>query len=113
MFEDNLPRDIIRELEGRYPTPESRKDLRLNDTLINEVFQILENLGYEISPSPDFPTEFFSATALSQFEEPIKQWIQAGKDNQPLIEQDYYIPTEQILRDLISQGWVIKPPKGV
>jgi len=113
LFEENLPNDIIRELENRYPTTESRKDLHLNNALLTEIFQIIENLGYEVSPSPDFPTEFFSATAIFQFEQLVKQWTQAGKDNQLLMEQDCYIPTEQILRDLISQGRTIKPPKGV
>lgn len=105
MFDENLSREIIRELEERYPSPESRKNLRLNDNLIVEIFQIAEYKGYELTPIADFSTENFSATALAQFEEPIRQWVQTGSD--------FYIPSEQMLRDLISQGWIIKPPAGV
>jgi malate/lactate dehydrogenase len=100
-----LPREIIQELGERYSTSESKKNWRMNEDLIKEIFSIIENKGYEIIESRPFPTEFFSATALSQFEEPIRQWVQSG--------QDYYIPVEQIIRDLISKGWVIKPPEGI
>jgi len=107
MFDENLAREIIQELGEKYPTSESRKNLRLNEDLINEIFLLLESKNYEIVSSPDFPTENFSATALEQFAEPIRQWVQiVDKD-------DYYIPTEQMIRDLISQGWVIRPPRGV
>lgn len=105
MINDFLSKEIIMELEKHYSTYESRKNLKMNEDLLNEIFSILESKGYEINLISNFPTEFFSATALYDFEEPIRQWVQTG--------QDYYIPTEQIIRDLINKGWVIKPPKGI
>lgn len=103
-YEDSLLGDIIRELSFKYPTPESRKKLSLNENLLREIFSIVENQNYDISPSAIFPTENFSSTALSQFENSITNWVQPNID---------YIPTEQIIRDLIVKGWNIIPPKGV
>lgn len=112
-YEDSLLGDIIRELSFRYPTPESRKKLSLNENLLREIFSIVENQNYDISPSSSFPTENFSSTALSQFEEPFRNWL----ENSNIIkvpQNDYiYIPTEQIIRDLIVKGWNVIPPKGV
>jgi hypothetical protein len=104
-YEDSLLGDIIRELSFRYPTPESRKKLSLNENLLREIFSIVENQNYDISPSSAiFPTENFSSTALSQFETSIINWVH------PTVE---YLAAEQIIRDLIVKGWNIIPPKGV
>jgi hypothetical protein len=105
MIEDSLTNDIMLELQNRYVSQEARRNLRLNDSLIKEILDIVETKGYEILTMRDFPTSNFSSTAIEQFESPIRQWAQSG--------DDYYIPTEQILRDLINLGWVIRPPKGV
>jgi len=103
-YEDSLLGEIIKELEYHYPTFESRKNLKLDTNLIKEVFNILEEKGYNISSSAIFPTENFSSTALSQFETSITNWVQ------PTVE---YLAAEQIIRDLIVKGWNIVPPKGV
>lgn len=105
MVEDNLYVEVIRELSERYPEGESRKSLRLDDRLIKEIVSIIESKDYSITPVSNFPTENFSSTSIFQFEEKLMQWIQR--------EPSVYIPTEQILRDLIDMGWVIKPPQGV
>jgi len=108
-YEDSLLGDVIRELSFRYPTTDSRRSLSLNENLIREILEIIEAQNYDISPTSLFPTENFSSTALSQFEEPFRNWLQ----NSNMINDWIYIPTEQIIRDLINSGWVIKPPKGV
>ena len=105
MVEDILYEEVIKELSERYPEGESRKNLRLDSSLIKEIISIIENRDYDIVPSLNFPTENFSSTSIFQFEEKLMQWIQK--------EPSVYIPTEQILRDLISIGWTIKPPQGV
>jgi len=105
LIDNNLPDDIIQELQNRYNTSEERRNLRLNTKLIQEILEIVESKGYEISISSDFPTSNFSSSALEMFESPIREWVQSGTD--------YYIPSEQILRDLITNGWIIKPPRGM
>jgi hypothetical protein len=104
MYDEFLPVEIIKELEYHYPTLKSRKNLKLDTNLIKEVFNILEEKGYNISSTSTFPTENFSSTALSQFEDSITNWVQ------PTIE---YLAAEQIIRDLIVKGWNVIPPKGV
>lgn len=106
-MEEKIPRSIIERLQYKYPTPNSRKDLRLNENLIEEILEILEDIGFKIVPVSDLSITNFSATSLDSFETTIKQWIQI-KD---IDSYDIYLPSEQILRDLISYGWSIVPPK--
>jgi DUF1009 family protein len=105
MVNEEIPREIIQKLQDKYSTSESRQNLRLNESLIKEILDIVEESGFDIVSRSEFTTANFSATALDMFSEPIKQWAQSGID--------YYIPAEQILRDLMNQGWVVQPPKGV
>jgi hypothetical protein len=102
---DELAKEIIEELAYRYSTPEERKNLKISPLLIKEILEILQGLGYDISLKKDFLDESFSATAVDNFYQNIFKWIQT--------DSDPYIPAEQILRDLIHAGWVIKPPKGL
>lgn len=106
MVEEGVFFEIIKQLQERYPeNSEGRQNLRLNESLVKEIIEILEGMEHEVITRSSFPTENFSSTALSQFEQPLLQWIQTSPD--------LYIPTEQILRDLIDNGWIIKPPRGV
>ncbi len=111
MINEDLIKDVILELRNRYNTPSSLKTLRLNIDLIKEILEIVEEFDYQILPSSSFPTENFSATSLSYFENIIKSWMKI--EGKSAIEFSTYIPSEQILRDLIDQGWIIKPPTGV
>lgn len=111
MFNEDLPRDVIVELQNRYNTPSSRKTLRLNTDLVKEILEIVEDNEYKILPPLNFPTENFSATALSYFENIVKSWMKI--EGKHTIDFNTYIPSEQILKDLIGQGWVIRPPEGV
>lgn len=100
MIHEQLPVAVMDILQQKYLTPESRKDLRLNTDLIGEILDIIDYLNYKIVNAD--PAVSISATAIEQFELPFRQWVQHGSD--------YYMPTEQILRDLKNQGWLIIAP---
>lgn len=106
---DNISNEVIINLKNKYSTPESRVGLRLNEDLITQILDIIKYLGYDISPNKSFPTENISATAISFFETTLKNWLSSS--NQEMDMYNIYIPTEQILRDLISEGWIINPPQ--
>uniref|UniRef100_A0A7C3WUU3 Uncharacterized protein n=1 Tax=Dictyoglomus turgidum TaxID=513050 RepID=A0A7C3WUU3_9BACT len=97
--------EILEELRRRYNSPVLRKNLRLDVNFLREVLEIVENSGYDILPAKSYPTEGFSATAIDDFYQEIAQWVQT--------DRDYYIPAEQIIRNLIYKGWVIIPPRGL
>jgi hypothetical protein len=111
MIEDSLINDTVMSLINLYESPENRGNLKLNRSFIKKVLNVVENNGYEIIPAANFPTEDFSATSIDSFEKSIKSWIQI--ENTTFEPDDVYMPTEQIMRDLITQGWIIKPPKGM
>ena len=105
MVPEELPRDVIFLLQEKYPTQDSRKELRLNEELIQEILELVESKDYEIVPARSFPTENISSLAIESFEQALRTWVQG-------VDFESYIPSEQILRDLIVQGWIIKPPEG-
>ena len=111
MIPDEIGRDVIQKLQDKYPTEESRKTLRLNDSLIIEILEEVEKLGFDIQPSSSFSTENFSSSAIEGFEYAIKNWIQSDNENIDIVK--LYLPTEQILRDLINNGWTVISPKGM
>ena len=106
MINESINEDIILALKDKYSTPDLQKNLRLNKDLIGEILEILENMNYKILPPPDFPTANFSATALDYFRVAIENWVNND-------DEIFSISSEQILRELITQGWFIYPPKGV
>ena len=111
MVPDEIGKEVIQKLQDKYSTEELRKTLRLNDSLIIEILEEVEKLGFDIQPSPSFSTENFSSSAIESFELVIKNWIQA--DNEKIDMYTLYLPTEQVLRDLINNGWTIISPKGM
>lgn len=111
MINEDLSIDVILELKNRYNTPALQRKLRLNKDLVKEILDIVESHNYKLLPPLNFPTENFSATALSYFEKSLTSWMKI--EGKPTLEFNAYIPSEQILKDLIDQGWIIRPPEGV
>ena len=95
MIPDEIGRDVIQKLQDKYPTEESRKTLRLNDSLIIEILEEVEKLGFDIQPSSSFSTENFSSSAIEGFEYAIKNWIQSDNENIDIVK--LYLPTEEEL----------------
>ena len=111
MHIEDIPREVILHFKNKYDTPVLQRRLRLDENLIKEILEVIKDNAYIVLPPQNFPTENFSSTALFYFENAIKSWTKI--ENKHFNEFQTFIPSEQIIKDLIDQGWVIRPPEGV
>lgn len=108
---EDIPREVILYFKNTYNTPALQRKLHLNESLIKEILDVIKDNGYKILSPQNFPTENLSSTALFYFENAIKSWTKI--ENKHFNEFQTFIPSEQIIKDLVNQGWVIRPPEGM